>query len=74
MVLKLVDCTEIIKALHPGIYSIFMFDRYCGRDRLIEARLNVMRMNSVYGRIQQDTHLPNINQEVVCLGLHMKII
>ena len=74
MVLQLEDCTEIIKALHPGIYSIFIFDRYCGCDRVVEARLNVMSMNSGYGRTQQDMHLKNINQEVVCLGLHGKII
>ena len=33
MVLKLEDYYDILKAIHPGIYFIFLFDYSCRRDR-----------------------------------------
>ena len=33
MVLQLEDCNNIIKALHNGIDSIFIFDNTCEHDR-----------------------------------------
>ena len=35
MVLKLEDCTGILKSLHPGIDIMFLFDHICGHDREI---------------------------------------
>ena len=60
MVLQLEDCADIIKALHPGIDFIFLFDHPYGHDRGIEYRFNVMKMNCGYGRAQRDTHPTNI--------------
>ena len=74
MVLKLEDCTKIIKALHTGIDFIFIFDHTCGHDRGIKYRLNVMKMNIGYGGAQQEIHPTNTNKEVSYLGPHELIL
>ena len=48
MVLQIYYCTNILKAIHPGIYFIFLFDNPCRNDRGTEDRLNVTKMNSGY--------------------------
>ena len=65
---------KYFKAIHPGIYSIFLFDDSYGNDRGRDYGLNVTRMNIVYVVVQQVMHLTNIKQEVGYLGLHEQII
>ena len=70
MVLKLEDCFNILKALHPGIDFIFLFDHSCGHDRGRKYGLNIKNMNSGYGRVQQKMQTANINQKFGYLSAH----
>ena len=74
LVIKLEDCTNILKDLNPGIDFIFLFDHSCGRYRGREYRLNVKNSNCRYCRAQHEMQTIKINQEVGHLGLHEKII
>ena len=74
MFLQIEDCTGILKALHPGIYFIFIFDHICGHDRGREDRLNVTKIISGYGGAQLQMHPTNVKQEIGFPGLHEKII
>ena len=61
MVIKLEECINILKAIHPGIDLIFLFDHSCGNDRGIEEVFNVMKMNSRYGAEKINMNPKNIN-------------
>ena len=74
MVLQLEEFTDVLKALHPDIDFIFLFDHLCGNYGGREYRLNVTNMNSGYGGAQQEMHPSNIKQEVGILGPHEQII
>ena len=74
MVLKLEDWNDILKAIHPGIGFVFLFDHPFGKYRGREYRLNVMKIESGYGGAQLDMRPTNINQEVGYLVPHEKII
>ena len=73
MVLQIEYFTGIFKAIHPGIYLIFLFDNPCGHDRGIEDRLNVTKMNSGYVGAQRYMHPTNIKQEVGYLDPNKQI-
>ena len=73
-VLQVEDCTNILKALHPGIHFIFIFDHPYRHGREIEDRLNAMKMNSGYVGAQLEILPTNIKQEVGCLGPHEKVL
>ena len=62
MVLQFEERTNILKALHAGIYFIFLFDNICGNDRVIDDRLNVTKMNSGYGGAQRELHPTDTKQ------------
>ena len=74
MLLQLEDCTDILKAHHPGIDLISLFDNLCGNERRIEYRFNVTKMNSGCGGAQQQIHPTKIKQEVGYLCLYKIII
>ena len=74
MVIQLEDCFNVLKAIHPGIDFIFLFDHSCGNYRGIKDGLNVMKVNSRYGRAQREMHQTNINQKYGYLGPYAKII
>ena len=74
MVLKLVDCVDILKAFHTGIDFIFLFDNACGHDRERKYGLNVMNINSGHGRAQQEMHPTKIKYDFGYLGPHDQII
>ena len=62
MFLKLEDCTNILKYIHPGIDFIFLFDHPCGNDRGREYRFYITNMNSECGGAQLEMHPKNIEQ------------
>ena len=64
MVLKIEDCTDILKDIHPSFDFMFLYDHLCGYNRIIEDRLNVMNTNSEYGGEQKEIHPIYINQGV----------
>ena len=74
MVLQLEEYTDILRALYPSIYFIFIFDCPWGHDIGIEDRLNLMKTNSGYGIAQQEMYPTKIKQEVGYLGPHEWII
>ena len=61
MALKLGNCNNILKALHPDIYFIFIFSYLCGNDIVREDGLNATKMNSGYGIEKEKMHPTNIN-------------
>ena len=74
MVLQLEDCTNVLKAIHPGIDFIFLFDRPCGHDRGRKYRFYVKNMDSRYVGAQQEMHPTNIKNEFGFLGPREKIL
>ena len=74
MFLKREKFYDILKALHPGIYSIVIFDNYWGNDRGREDGLNATNMKSGYGGSKLEMHQDNIKQEVCYLCPHEKNI
>ena len=48
MVLKIEDCTIILKSIHNVIDLIFIFDHSYGNDRGIEDKFDATKMNSGY--------------------------
>ena len=74
MVLKIEDCTDILKDIHPGIDFIFLFDHPCRNYRGIECRFYVTKMNSEYVGAQLGMHPTNTKKEVGYLGLYKKFL
>ena len=74
MVLQLGEYNDILKALHPSINFIFLFDHPCGHDRVRVDMLNVTNMNNGYGGTQKEMNLTYINHEVIYLGRHERIL
>ena len=60
MIIQPEDCTIILKDTHPDIYFIFIFDHTWGHDRVIEDRLDLMKMNSGHGGSQREMNPTNI--------------
>ena len=58
MVLQVENCTDVIIALHPKFYILFLFGHSCGHDRGREGGLNINRMGSGYcGFLHPEMHL-----------------
>ena len=74
MVIQLDYCSNILKAINPGIGSILLFYHSCDHDRGREDGLNVKNMNSGYIRAQREVKPKNIKQGVGYLGPHEQII
>ena len=72
--LQLEECTDILKAIHPGIDFIFLLYHPCRSDIVTEDILNGTNMNSGYGKTQLEMIPINIKQGFGCLGLHERII
>ena len=74
MVIQLEDCADILKALHPGIDFVFLFDHSCGHDRGREDGLRATKMNSGYGGAQPKMHKTKIKQTNGYLGPYQRIL
>ena len=75
MVLQVENCTDVINALHPKFYILFLFNHSCGHDRGREGGLNINRMGSGYGGFSYpEMHPTKIKQDYGYLTPHPCII